>query len=359
LFSNLFPHAVPFPVLVALLVVVVPYVAFTAVASLSFVQARRESGPPPPSPWPHVSVLLPSTAASSEDTALDASEYPADRLELLHPHPKPAASSGDGGRSRPARADATDRKEPVADLAQALAAADGEILVTVPNGGSQSAAGICSMASRCTPETPVVVGPTIIEHDDRFVPRLHALQHLGRLAVTAGVMRAGRPTLPDDTNCAFHVETVRSPSKPAPTQASLAFNPDPDAAVSRLPAQSFGELFHRQSRWFRRAWTRSGVVQGQAVGLWLLHTLFLICSLIAVAVPAWRQPTLLALVGKMGADVVLTLPAAKHYGQRPLLRSIVPSELALLGTIPLAGVWALLDPNDASEPSARSASRNE
>jgi hypothetical protein len=64
---------------------------------------------------------------------------------------------------------------------------------------------------------------------------------------------------------------------------------------------------------------------------------------VAIILPAWRQPTLLALVGKMGADVLLTLPAAKLYGQRDLLRSIVSTVLMQVVALPLAGLWALVD----------------
>jgi hypothetical protein len=77
---------------------------------------------------------------------------------------------------------------------------------------------------------------------------------------------------------------------------------------------------------------------------------------VAIGLPSWRQPTLLALVGKMGADVLLTLPAAKLYGQRDLLRSIVSTDLMLVLTIPIAGLWALVGPNTTSESDAPSES---
>ncbi|MFB6278685.1 MAG: hypothetical protein ABEK75_04220, partial [Salinibacter sp.] len=94
----------------------------------------------------------------------------------------------------------------------------------------------------------------------------------------------------------------------------------------------------------------SWIVRGQAAGLWLLHATLLACSVVAVARPAWRQPTLLALVGKMGADVLLTLPAAKLYGQRDLLRSIVSTVLVQVVALPFAGLWALVDRFQASMP---------
>jgi hypothetical protein len=64
----------------------------------------------------------------------------------------------------------------------------------------------------------------------------------------------------------------------------------------------------------------------------------------------------------MGADVGLALPAAKHYGQRGLLRSLVPAELTLVLTLPIAGLRALFGPiyesAPASSPEARRAERS-
>jgi hypothetical protein len=74
------------------------------------------------------------------------------------------------------------------------------------------------------------------------------------------------------------------------------------------------------------------------VGLWGAHAaLFLACAS-ALALPAWREPALLLLLGKMAADAVLAVPAARHFGVRGLLRSAVPTELLLLVAVPLIGV---------------------
>jgi hypothetical protein len=128
----------------------------------------------------------------------------------------------------------------------------------------------------------------------------------------------------------------------AESDIPAAFNPDPEALVTRPPASSFGDLLRRQAEWFgQSARSSSRLVQAAAVGLWVLHAALLVCCVVALAQPAWRQPTLLALLGKMGADVVLVLPAATHYGQRGLLRSLVPAVLMGVLSIPLAGLQAL------------------
>lgn len=232
------------------------------------------------------------------------------------------------------------------------------VLVTAPADGARTAPHLRSMVRACSAETPVVMGPTVIHHEDRFVARLHALQHLGRLTATPAALRMGLSSVPDPSNRAVHESGTQTRNDAADRLAS-AFNAAPEAAVARPPARSLGALVRRQAQWLRRAWNADGLDRGSAAGLWGLHALLLACSLVAVAVPAWRQPTLLALLGKMGADVGLALPAAKHYGQRGLLRSLVPAELTLVLTLPIAGLRALFGPiyesAPASSPEARRA----
>lgn len=235
------------------------------------------------------------------------------------------------------------------------------VLVTAPASDARTAAHLRSMVGACSAQTPVVVGPTVIRHEDRFVARLHALQHLGRLAATPAALRVGLSSVPDPSNRAVHGGGAQ-PRTNAAGHAPSAFNADAGAVVARTPARSVGALLQRQAQWLRRAWDADRLDRGAAVGLWGLHTFLLVCGLVAVAVPTWRQPTLLALLGKMGADVGLALPAAKHYGQRGLLRSLVPAELMLVLTLPMAGLRALFGPihesASASSPGARRAERS-
>ena len=354
----------PVFVLVVLLALLVPYGVLAAAASMRFVHACRQPPPPAPARWPSVTALA-SLQASPLDAAaaFEASDYPADRLTLLRPQAEPRSPADlDGtGAVSEQRLPVDEGTRPASLLRRAMAAADGEVLVTVPAGGSPAAGSLRSMVRLCSADTPVVVGPTLIEHEDRFVPRLHALQHLGRLVATTGALHAGLPAVLEGDNRALHVATLRE-RPDAASRPATAFNPDADAAVACPPARSFGALVRRQARWLRRTWERGGLGRGQAAGLWGLHALLLACSLVAVAVPAWRQPTLLALLGKMGADVGLALPAAKHYGQRGLLRSLVPAELMLVLTLPMAGLRALFGPihesASASSPGARRAERS-
>jgi hypothetical protein len=213
------------------------------------------------------------------------------------------------------------------------------------------------MVRHCAADTPMVVGPTVVEHEDLFLPRLQSLQHLGRQALVGGLLHFGLPVGAGLQNRAVRPDALPSeqgiddPLRPAPPSASALYAPDPDATVHQSPVSSFVEYIRGQARRLSRSFQGSSrTVQGRAIGLWLLHAVLLACSVVAVALPAWRQPTLLALVGKMGADVLLTLPPAKLYGQRGLLRSIVPSELVLVLAVPVAGLWALVASFPESPP---------
>ena len=319
------------PALVATLSVLVgTYALLAGAAALGFLAARRRSPPSAPVEWPSVAIV----PARDEDVsplqdAVQSCEYPTDRVAVTRPDAPPPGTDGHG--------------PPPGDVTLTLPAA-ADVPPTWPQ----------SMVRQSRADAPVVMGPTLVEHDDLFLPRLEALQHLGRLTLLGGAAHLGLPLGPGTANRALDAKSrapgSTSPERSVPTAplatATATFTPEPEAAVTRPPADSFGDLLRRQAEWFRHAIRApSRFVQAQAVGLWLVHAALLACCAVALALPAWRQPTLLALLGKMGADVMLTLPAASHFGQRQLLRSTVATVLMLVLSIPLAGGWALVAPS--------------
>ncbi|MCS4050083.1 hypothetical protein [Salinibacter ruber] len=310
------------PVLVAILSgLVAAYALLAGAAALGFLAARRGSPPSAPAEWPSVTLVpVRDEDAGRLRDAVQSCAYPTDRIAVARP---------DG---------------PV----------PGDVTLTLPAAADAPPTWPRSMVRQSRADAPVVMGPTLVEHDDLFLPRLEALQHLGRLTLLGGAAQLGLPLGPGTANRALDAKS-RAPGStspeasvpPAPlAPAAAAFNSEPEAAVTRPPADSFVDLLRNQAEWFRQAIRApSRFVQAQAVGLWLVHAALLACCAAALALPAWRQPTLLALLGKMGADVVLTLPAASHFGQRQLLRSTVATVLMLVLSIPLAGGWALVAPS--------------
>lgn len=352
---------------VGLLVVLVGlYVVLAGAAWMGFLWSRRQLEPTPPSNWPSVSVLVPPSTKSLEATmqALQECDYPPERLDVVLVHAgsvEPSLGNEHEDRSvHPVSVEGQDRDDRARK--KGVDAAQGEVVLMLPPGGTVSPHWIRALVRHCTADTPVVVGPTVVEHNDLFWPRLQALQHLGRQALAGGLSQLGLPPGPGTQNQAVRPDSLRpkrndnpeSPSLSVPLsaapEASATHIPDPDAVARQSPVSSFTEYVRWQAQWLARSFQfPDRIVQGQAVGLWLLHVVLLACSVMAIGLPSWRQPTLLALVGKMGVDVVLTLPAAKLYGQRGLLRSIVPTELMLVLAIPIAGLWALVGPNARSE----------
>lgn len=327
---------------------------------MGFITARRRTIAADPSPWPTVSVVnldAESTTTEVRQTIQDC-DYPSDQVEIVDsavvPGEFPSSVDGKLGDFCPFVDDF-----PMPGR-QELEAAEGEIILTLPAGGTVSPQWIRSMARHCTAEAPIVVGPSIVEHEDLFLPRLQALQHLGRLAFTGGLSFFGLPTHFGTSNRAVRSEVLRidvqddGPERESQngllaTDAPVIFNPAEEAVVASPVVSSFSEYLRRQAQYLCQTGTASSwIVRGQAAGLWLVYAVLLACSVVAVALPSWRQPILLALLGKMGADVLLTLPAAKQYGQRGLFRSLVPTELMLLFSIPVAGVWALMGPARSS-----------
>lgn len=233
----------------------------------------------------------------------------------------------------------------------AVEAATGDVIL-IP--GAESPGGrdwIHTMSAHCTPESPVAAGPTIVEHNDHFLPRLEALQNIGCIALFSGLTSGPPPPSRNCLNVAVRREAVNrnrpadwsEPSRLAPgTDGSAQFVDDPRAALPCPPAGSFDVYFSRFVELVKNGF-QSLAASGKLVGLALLatHAVLLASCVVAVAHPAWRQPTLLALLGKMGADGFLLAPAARHYNERGLLRSFVPSELLLVAVVPFAGLFAV------------------
>ncbi len=354
----------PAPVLLLLILLVGIYVLLAGIAFVGFIMARRQEPPPDPPEWPSVSVVVPADGTPDDATIqqVQACDYPADRLEIIAlTGGSPERSSLETGGGATVRCvSVSDRNSGLRAstlFSRGMEAADGKVVLSVPAKGTVSSGWIRSMVRHCTPETPVVVGPTIVEHEDLFLPRLQALSHLGRLVLAAGLSHVGLPSPIESSNRTARVDP--SPPDSANDAATghirgafpPTINPEAEAVVARPPVSSFEAFLRRLAQGFRRTLhSASWLVRGQGIGLWLLHSVLLACSLVAVSLPAWRQPTLLALVALMLTNVVLALPVAKHYGQRGLLRSVVPTVLMLVLALPLAGLWALVNHAGDSTP---------
>lgn len=344
-------------------------------AALGFARVRRQTAPPPPDSWPSVSVIVPArNEADGIDACLEslrACNYPADRFEIIVVDDfstdgtakrvkarQPAGHgpvdeqvvrlvemTGDGDRSGP--------HKPAA-VARGVEAAEGDVILTTDADCRVQPEWVRSMVRRCTPDTPFVAGPVAYEHNDLFLPRLQALELMGLVAYGAGTLGINLPTFCNSANVAYRRDVIEArtdaPNGAAQdelllqhvayaTDRQVLFNPDPDACVTTDPAPSFTDYLEQQARWAHMGLRYPfAVPRTMVVTLWLIHAALLLAAAVAIAVPAWRQPTLLAFLGKIAADALLTAPAARHFGQGRLLRSAVPTELLLLVAVPIVGL---------------------
>lgn len=345
-----------------LTLVVAPYVLLVGAASLGFTAARRADSTPP-SDWPTVSILVDRPSNSPDDLphSILESSYPDSRRERIEeiirlrpdapddlPHSEEASV-----RVRSVQVGDSASGETLlgARLRQGLETASGEVLLATTAECEVPPNWIQSMMRRCTPTTPIVVGPTLLEHDDLFLPRLEAFQRVGAFAFAAGLQHLGLRLPYPASNLAIRAVDGTDLSEDGdaalpynPRNGRAVFNPETQAAVRCSPAPSFLEYLRRQARTAQSVVRQaSWSLQTALLGLWLTHAVLLVCCLVAVALPAWRQPTLLALLGKMGADALLSVPAARHFGQRTLTRSLVPGELLLVLSTPVAGILAFFE----------------
>lgn len=371
----------PTVILVVLIITISLYVGQVGLAALGFLRVRRDTPPPAPTTWPTVSVVVPARneeeAISDCLESLRACNYPDDRLEIIvvddfstdgtsesvKEH-QPAWTSGDGEDTvrlvQRSNDTAHNGAHKSAALKEGIEEARGVIILTTDADCTVPTNWIRSMVRHCTPETPFVAGPVAYEHNDLFLPRLQALQLLGLVAYGAGTLGIGLPTFCNSANVAYRREVLDAhnevPNGAAQdemllqhvayaTDRNVAFNSDPEALIRTEPAPTFWEYLRQQARWAHMG-LRYPFESPRAlvVGLWFAHTVLLLCCTVAVFVPAWRQPTLLALIGKMGADALLAAPAARHFEDRGLMRSTVPTELLLVLTVPFAGLLGSYGP---------------
>jgi len=372
---------VPTPVLALLVAVVATYVLQMGLAAVGFARVRSQSTPPTPEPWPPVSVIVPArNEADDVEACLDslrAADYPADRLEIIvvddfstdgtaervrahQPVPPPAEAASPTVRlvELADTTTANGNHKPAA-VACGIEAATGEVLLTTDADCRVPPAWVRSMVRHCTPDTPFVAGPVRYDHNEIFLPRLQALELTGLVAYGAGTLGMGLPTFCNSANVAYRRDVIDARAT-APdgaardemllqyvaydTHREATFNPDPDAQVRTAPPTSFVEYLRQQARWahmgLRYPFARP---RAMVVGLWGAHAALFLAGAAALALPSWRAPVLLLFLGKMAADAVLAVPAARHFGQRGLLRSWVPTELLLLLVVPIIGVLGTFD----------------
>lgn len=369
----------PTSILTVLIVVIAFYVLHMGAVALGFARIRRDDPPPSPERWPSVTVIVPARNEVDEiDTCLDslrACTYPAEKLEIIVVDDFSTDGTAEhvraqqpAGRTAPdmhpvrlvdmaSNAEENGGHKPAA-VAQGVEAATGDVILTTDADCTVPPTWIESMVRRCTENTPFVAGPVAYDHNDLFLPRLQALELAGLVGYGAGSIGLGLPTFCNSANIAVRrklLETENTPPFGAAqdelllqdvsyaSDREVTFNPESDALVRTVPAPSFTAYIEQQARWAHMGLRYPYVLPRlMVVSLWCTHAvLFLVCAT-AIFLPAWRQPAILAFLGKMAADALVAAPSARRYDDGRLLRSSVPTELLLLLAVPVVGVLGTL-----------------
>jgi hypothetical protein len=334
------------------------YALLFGTASARYVVARRQTSPSDVPDRPTISIVLDARSGrvhTALESLLDADilTNQQDVVLVCTASTEILSLPGSPEQVRRIEVDEPSSSAPWSALQTGLEAAQGDVVLTLPASCAGSADWIRAMAQQCTPDTPIVVGPAVVEHNDRFLPRLEALHRFMEIAMAAGLgghelLSHSQPNLavrPREANGFSAADEASQESMIPAGSATPTIATEPEAAVSCAPAASVQAYVRRQARLLRRVMRHSGWgPRWAAAGIWFVHAAVLTACLVAVALPAWRQPALLVLLIKMGGDALLAVPAARHYGQHSLLRSFVPSALFLVLAVPFAGLVALYDP---------------
>jgi cellulose synthase/poly-beta-1,6-N-acetylglucosamine synthase-like glycosyltransferase len=247
--------------------------------------SRLKKGPEPTNlAQPFVSVIIPCrNEAKHIGVALDdlaGQDYPADRLQVIVVDDRSEDGTAEAALSRRDRLrDLTvlqveycpDHLSPKKHaLAQGLAAARGEILVTTDGDCRFQPGWIRSLVANFTPETGLVTGLTVFDRSRRepFWQRLQQLDYLSHSFLAAGAIGSGKALNCNGSNLAMRRETFAQaggygPIGPMITgddtlllqrihalgRWRIAFDTDPSGIVSSWPEETPRDVFNQRLRW--------------------------------------------------------------------------------------------------------------
>lgn len=247
-----------------------------------------------------------------------------------------------------------------------VAAARGRYILTTDADCTVAPGWIAAMTSELERGAPVVAGPVAYRHSDDDSPfvRLQALEFAGLVAVGAGSMANGVPTICNSANLGYtrsiHRSWARWSGTELGSQASntagsdetivlhareLSGSPavfvlDRSALVSADPSVSIAEFASQRIRWASMGgrYPRFHVVAISAL-------VFAFYAALVFAPVAGLWVAWLAAVGlKVAGDALLLAPAVRFFGARPLLRLFAFGQLVHAPYVVGAATWGAIVP---------------
>lgn len=344
---------------------------------------------------PSVTVLIPARdeAATVEACVRSvlASDYPADRLEVLVIDDFSTDGTAERVRSLcrervgavagtvPDDADEAPpgpvlRLLPLADvrdegsghkhdaLAHGLAQATGELILTTDADCEVPARWVRTLAAQFTPDTGFVTGPVTYAPARTPAHRLQALELLGLLGIGAGTLARGRPTICSSANVAYRRALVTpSPREEAfvhpgsdelmaQTLAAegrwrVRFCAHPHALVTTRPEPDLAAFWRQRARWAGSGARFPGLVQRAWLSaLYLFYVLLLAGFMLLPAGGLFALATGIALGLKVAGEGVLLHRVVRRYEQPGLLRLHAPGQFVQIPYVVLVTLAGVLWP---------------
>ena len=227
--------------------------------------------------------------------------------------------------------------------------ATGEVVLVVDADCVPEPTWAATMARACTADTPLVCGPVRYDIDDElWMERFQALEFLGLNAYGAGTAGLGVPTICNGGNMGLHHSLVEAlpPDQLADQLAAdelllqhVAYRTEhrvryvwhEKARVETAPASSWRAFWNQRKRWAHATRSYHPIPGLLSAAILIVHAALIGAAAVGLSDPdALSQPAVAGLLAKMGADLLLILPASHTVDHRNLMRSFIPASLLQL-----------------------------
>src|SRR5690606_23437866 len=197
------------------------------------------------------------------------------------------------------------------------------------------------------PVTAFVSGPVRYRSGGGLFPRLQALEFLGLVAVGAGAIGAGRPTICNGANVAYRKDVFEALGGFSgidhltsgddellmqrihdQTPHRVRFCAAPEAVVETDPAPSLAAFYGQRRRWASKgAHYPNKRLVALFVAIYLFYAGLLGGALLLPFFPAFALWLGAAFALKVVPEAALLWPAARHFGQARLMGLFLPEQV--------------------------------
>lgn len=243
----------------------------------------------------------------------------------------------------------------------ALAHARTEVILCTDADCTVAETWIQAMVGQLKGRTAFVAGPVLYRYDRSLGQRMQALEFLGLVAIGAGSIGCGLPTICNSANLCYRKSVFMAAADRMPDSADepgfdetllqtihrdgewrVAFCPGERAAVTTSPTRSLSTFLKQRVRWAATGGRMPDirvVLVSVAIVLYYLTLTALGFAAVFAGVSAWVF--LFALVPKLVADGLIVATAVKAYRREGLLAAFPVAELVHIPYILLSVVLGL------------------